>query len=599
MKFECPRYYDSGSALSVFLKFLIIFCLLPFLLGSDDNSDPVSDLHELFEDYHEYSLMTNPLFATSQGDHRFNDKLPDSGLKAVEDQYRENIRFLERLFSIPREELDRDDQINYDIFELQLNNAIDAFNRNDHLLPLNGWWDYHAAFADLTNRVPLNTVSDYENYLERLRGFREYNSGYIERMRKGLEMEWVRPESVFDDYVESVDAHVVDDVTESLLYEPFHNFPSAFDENDRKRLTDEALEILETVVIPEYARLSAFLREEYIPGSSETIGISEVDGGEKYYEYLVQLHTTMEITAEEVHQTGLEEVERIRGEMMEIVEETGFGNDFDAFVNFLRTDEQFYAETPEELLHYTAYVLKKMDGQLPALFQTLPRLPYGIRPVPDYLAPRTTTAYYSRGAADGSRAGFYAVNTYDLPSRPLYEVEALSLHEAVPGHHLQIALQQELKELPDFRQTASFTAFTEGWALYAERLGLEVGFYDDPYSNFGRLSYEMWRALRLVVDTGIHAFGWSREEAIDFMAENSSLSLHNIRTEVNRYIFWPGQALGYKMGELKIRELRKRTEEALGDDFDVREFHDAVLLNGSLPMHVLDENIEQFINQQM
>jgi uncharacterized protein (DUF885 family) len=233
------------------------------------------------------------------------------------------------------------------------------------------------------------------------------------------------------------------------------------------------------------------------------------------------------------------------------------------------------------------------------LFQTLPRLPYGIRPVPDYLAPRTTTAYYSRGAADGSRAGFYAVNTYDLPSRPLYEVEALSLHEAVPGHHLQIALQQELKELPDFRQTASFTAFTEGWALYAERLGLEVGFYDDPYSNFGRLSYEMWRALRLVVDTGIHAFGWSREEAIDFMAENSSLSLHNIRTEVNRYIFWPGQALGYKMGELKIRELRKRTEEALGDDFDVREFHDAVLLNGSLPMHVLDENIEQFINQQM
>jgi uncharacterized protein (DUF885 family) len=599
MKFESSHFYESVRSKSVFLKLLMMICSLPFLLGTGNNSDPVSDLQALFEDYHEHSLITNPLFATSQGDHRFNDRLPDSGLDAIEEQYRESIRFLERLHSIPRQELDRDDQINYDIFELQLNNAIDAFNRNDHLLPLNGWWDYHAAFADLTNRVPLNTVSDYENYLERLRGFREYNSGYIERMRKGLETEWVRPQSVFDDYVASVEAHVVNDVTESLLFEPFQNFPTAFNENERNRLINEAVEILESVVIPEYARLRTFLREEYIPGSSESTGISGLDGGEKYYEYLVQLHTTMDVTAHEVHQTGLDEVKRIREEMMEIVEETGFGDDFGAFVNFLRTDEQFYAETPEELLYYTAYVLKKIDGQLPVLFQTLPRLPYGIRPIPDYLAPRTTTAYYSRGAADGTRAGFYAVNTYDLSSRPLYEVEALSLHEAVPGHHLQIALQQELINLPDFRQAANFTAFTEGWALYAERLGLDVGFYDDPYSNFGRLSYEMWRALRLVVDTGIHAFGWNREEAIDYMAENSSLSLHNIRTEVNRYIFWPGQALGYKMGEIKIRELRKRTEEALGNDFDIREFHDTVLLNGSIPMQVLEENIEQYIKQRM
>ncbi len=599
MKFESSHFYESVRSKSVFLKLLMMICSLPFLLGTGNNSDPVSDLQALFEDYHEHSLITNPLFATSQGDHRFNDRLPDSGLDAIEEQYRESIRFLERLHSIPRQELDRDDQINYDIFELQLNNAIDAFNRNDHLLPLNGWWDYHAAFADLTNRVPLNTVSDYENYLERLRGFREYNSGYIERMRKGLETEWVRPQSVFDDYVASVEAHVVNDVTESLLFEPFQNFPTAFNENERNRLINEAVEILESVVIPEYARLRTFLREEYIPGSSESTGISGLDGGEKYYEYLVQLHTTMDVTAHEVHQTGLDEVKRIREEMMEIVEETGFGDDFGAFVNFLRTDEQFYAETPEELLYYTAYVLKKIDGQLPVLFQTLPRLPYGIRPIPDYLAPRTTTAYYSRGAADGTRAGFYAVNTYDLSSRPLYEVEALSLHEAVPGHHLQIALQQELINLPDFRQAANFTAFTEGWALYAERLGLDVGFYDDPYSNFGRLSYEMWRALRLVVDTGIHAFGWNREEAIDYMAENSSLSIHNIRTEVNRYIFWPGQALGYKMGEIKIRELRKRTEEALGNDFDIREFHDTVLLNGSIPMQVLEENIEQYIKQRM
>jgi uncharacterized protein (DUF885 family) len=584
---------------SVLLHIVAGIALVTFFSNVAFSSNPADELNELFEDYWEFSLVSNPLFATNQGDHRFNDRLPDSSLEGVHNRHGQIINFLNRLKSIPREGLQRDDQISYDIFELLLKASIDSYRLNDHLLPLNGWWDYHATFADLADRVPLNTVSDYENYIERLRGFPDYNSGYIERMRKGLEMGWVRPRSVFDDYTESVDAHVVDDVRENLLFEPFHNFPSSINEQDRDRLTDEAVEVLETVVIPEYTRLSAFLSEEYIPGSSETIGISELEGGESYYEYLVQLHTTMDVSAREVHQTGLDEVERIREEMMEIVEESGFGDDFDAFVDFLRTDEQFYAETPEELLYYTAYVLKKMDGQLPLLFQTLPRLPYGIRPIPDYLAPITTTAYYSRGAADGTRAGFYAVNTYDLPSRPLYEVEALSLHEAVPGHHLQIALQQELKDLPDFRQTASFTAFTEGWALYAERLGLEVGFYDDPFNNFGRLSYEMWRALRLVVDTGMHSFGWSREEAIDYMAKNSSLSLHNIRTEVNRYIFWPGQALGYKMGEIKIRELRNRAEEALGDNFDIREFHDAVLLNGSLPMNVLEENIEDFIHDRL
>jgi len=347
--------------------------------------------------------------------------------------------------------------------------------------------------------------------------------------------------------------------------------------------------------VPEYERLYNFLRDEYIPASTETLGITEVPGGEEYYQYLIELHTTLDRSAAEIHQTGLDEVARIRSEMMEIVEETGFGDDFDGFIEFLRTDPQFYAETPEELLKETAYVLKKMDGKLPELFKTLPRLPYGIFEIPDYLAPRTATAYYSRGASDGTRAGFYAVNTYDLPSRPLYEVVALSLHEAVPGHHLQIALTQELDDLPRIRRNASFTAYTEGWALYAERLGLEVGMYDDPYDNFGRLSYEMWRALRLAVDTGIHAKGWSRDEAIDFMASNSALSLHNIRSEVNRYIFWPGQALAYKMGEIKIRELRERAEEELGDDFDLREFHDVILLSGPVPLSVVETNVEDWI----
>jgi uncharacterized protein (DUF885 family) len=595
IRLSLPLSLASPTLLTLKLR-LPLIVMLPLLLISCQ-PDPSTGLHELFDEHWEYTLQANPLFATNQGDHRFNDRLPESGLEALARQHHQAEQFLEQLTQIPREQLSRDDQISYDIFELQLSNSINAYELKDHLLPLNGWWDYHATFADLANRVPLDNLEDYENYLQRLAGFPDYNDGYLERLEQGLEMGWVRPQVVLDNYTASIDAHIVDDVTESLLFEPFQEFPSGIDEQDRERLKTQAIGILETDVIPEFQRLSNFLTEVYIPGASETIGITELEGGEEYYEYLVRLHTTLDISPEEVHQIGLGEVERIREEMMEIVNETGFGDDFDAFVDFLRTDPQFYAETPEELMRYTAYVLKKMDGQLPGLFNTLPRLPYGIRKIPDYLAPRTATAYYSRGAADGTRAGFYAVNTYDLESRPLYEVEALSLHEAVPGHHLQIALQQELDDLPEFRQTASFTAFGEGWALYAERLGLEAGFYEDPYSNFGRLSYEMWRALRLVVDTGIHAFGWTREEAIDYMSKNSSLSLHNIRTEVDRYIFWPGQALGYKLGEIKIRELRERAEDSLGDAFDIRTFHDAVLLSGGVPLNVLEENIELKIEQ--
>jgi uncharacterized protein (DUF885 family) len=284
--------------------------------------------------------------------------------------------------------------------------------------------------------------------------------------------------------------------------------------------------------------------------------------------------------------------------MEEVIRKSGFQGDFAAFVEHLRTDPQFYAETPEELMKEVSYVLKKMDGKLPELFGRLPRMPYGIRPVPDYIAPKTTTAYYSVPSGDGTRAGFYYVNTYNLKSRPLFEIEALSLHEAVPGHHLQLALQQEMEGLPKFRRFAGFTAFVEGWALYAERLGLEVGFYEDPYRDFGRLSYEMWRACRLVVDTGMHHQGWTRQRAIDFMAENTALARHNIEAEVDRYISWPGQALAYKTGELKIRQLRRHAEEELGDQFNVRDFHDAVLGSGSVPLDVLEKVVEEYIEQQ-
>lgn len=574
------------------LQTLLVFLFL-FFQAPADSAD--NELQQLFDDYWEYSLESSPTFATSQGDHRFNDQLPKTGLDAMEESYEKSRGFLDQLHEISRNELSDENQINYDIFENQLQGSIRAYELNHHLLPLNGWWDYHASFATLGDDVPLDTVEDYENYLSRLEAFPGYNGGYIERMQKGIELGIMRPRIVFDDYVASIEALIPDSPEEHRLYEPFEEYPDSFSEEEKERLTDRAKEVVGEIVIPEFERLRDFLVNEYIPNTTESIGITEIPGGEEYYDYMIQDHTTIDISADEVHQIGLDEVARIRSEMMEIVESEGYGDDFDAFVEFLRTDDQFYAESPEELLKETAYVLKTIDGKLPELFKTLPRLPYGIEPIPDYLAPRTATAYYSRGNADGTESGTYAVNTYDLASRPLYEIPALSLHEAVPGHHLQIALQQELDDLPKFRTTAGYSAFTEGWALYAERLGEEIDMYETPFKKFGQLSYEMWRALRLVVDTGMHAKGWTRDEAIQYMADNSALSLHNIRSEVNRYIFWPGQALAYKMGEIKIRELRTMAEEQLGENFDLREFHDVILLSGSIPLSVLEGNVEEWV----
>jgi len=573
--------------------------LFPIIILFASCSYPEEDLYELFEDHYEYRLQTDPLFATDQGVNRLNDKLPDSSLEALEDQYMQNQQYFDRLESISYQRLSREDQINYDIFKLQLENEIRNYELNGHLLPLNGWWDYHATFADLPNRVPLNNRNDYENYLKRLEAFSTFNEGFIERMEKGIEENWVRPKVAFDNYVESVESHITDDPSESVLFEPFKNFPVSIEPEDRELLISQAEEVIRNDVVPEYEKLRDFLTDIYIPNSAESIGITDLEGGTEYYRFLIRRYTTLDLTPQEIHQEGLREVERIRGEMMTIVEEEDFEDDFDTFVEFLRSNPRFYANSPEELLKETALVLKKMDGKLPELFKTLPRLPYGIREVPSYLAPRTATAYYSRGAADGTRAGYYAVNTHNLNSRPLYEIEALSFHEAVPGHHLQIALQQELENLPVFRTSSGFTAFTEGWALYSEKLGLEVGFYEDPYSNFGRLSYEMWRALRLVVDTGIHSMGWDRQQSIDYMAQNSALSLHNIQSEVDRYIFWPGQALAYKMGEIKIRELRDLAESEFKEEFDIREFHDVVLLNGSVPLDLLEENVQLYIDEKL
>jgi len=473
--------------------------------------------------------------------------------------------------------------------------AIAEYEFQSHLMPLTNRSGFHIEFPELPREVPLVTVRDYENYIARLNAFAQFADDNIELMRAGIKAGMVLPAISMVDFDKAIRPHIVDEPAASLLAKPFETFPEAVSAADQARLTAAGHQAITASVVTGYRKLLDFLEKEYVPACRQQVGASALPRGREYYRHRVRQFTTLDLDPQQVHDTGLSEVKRIKAEMEATINKVGFQGDFKAFVEHLRTDPKFYADSAEQLLKEVSFVLKRMDGELPKLFGKLPRTPYGIREVPDFIAPRTTTAYYQPPAGDGSRAGFYYVNTYNLKSRPLYEIEALSLHEAVPGHHLQIALAQEQADVPPFRRFMLFTAFVEGWGLYAERLGLEVGFYQDPYRDFGRLSYEMWRACRLVVDTGMHYLGWTREQAIQFMADNTALSLHNITAEVDRYIAWPGQAVAYKTGELKIRELRRLAEEQLQDRFDVREFHDVVLGAGAVPLEMLEANVRAWL----
>ena len=557
-----------------------------------------SIFRQLLADEWEIRMQEDPLFATNTGDHRFNDRLPQVGEADFERRIQQMRGFQQRLAGIDRAALSPAEQLDCDIFGRLLANDLRALELRTYRLPLSKAGSFHMHFPELHLEVPLETVRDYENYIARLRAFKKYVDDHIEVMRAGLRDGQIPARVTLEGLQDTIRPHIVEDATQSLLYAPFEQFCVAIPESERSALTQAGQAAIRESIVPGYAVLLRFLEDEYLPAARESISASELPDGRAYYQHCIRYFTSLDLPPEVIHQTGLVEVRRIKAEMGEIIRQVGFGHgtqeNFHGFVELLRTDPRFYVTEPEMLLAKTALILKRMDGELPRLFKTLPRLPYGIRPIPDYAAPGNTTAYYQPGTGDGTRAGYYYVNTYDLKSRPLYEQEALSLHEAVPGHHLQIALQQEL-DLPNFRRFGGFTSFVEGWALYAERLGLETGFYQDPYSNFGRLSYEMWRACRLVVDTGMHALGWSRQQAIDFMVENTALTLLNITNEVDRYIAWPGQALAYKLGEIKIRELRARAEQALGSRFNLREFHDVLLTSGAVPLDVLEYMVEGWI----
>jgi uncharacterized protein (DUF885 family) len=556
------------------------------------------ELAALIDAMWEYRVAEDPLFATSVGDHRFNDRLPKVSLADSQRRHEQDRAFRDELRAIDRAALDAADQVNYDILARQLDEDVAEYEFQSHLTPITHRSGFHVEFPELRREVPLATVEDFENYVARLRAFDDYAAGHIELLRAGIAAERTLPAAILQGYQPMIDAHVVDDPERSLMYEPLKSLPPTVPAAEHDRLREAARAAIREGVVPGYRRFQAFMRDEYAPRARGSISASALPEGREFYRHRIRRFTTLDTTPDEVHQRGLAEVQRIRAEMEAIMRKVEFDGDYAAFVEHLRTDPKFYAETPEGLLKEASFILKKMDGELPKLFGRLPRMPYGLRPVPDYVAPRTTSAYYQRPTGDGTRAGFFNLNTHNLKARPLFALEALALHEAVPGHHLQLAIQQELEDLPNFRRFSDCTAFIEGWALYSERLGLETGFYADPYSDFGRLSMEMWRACRLVVDTGIHYFDWPRPKAIEFMRENSAQSLHNIEAEVDRYIGWPGQAVAYKTGELKIRELRARAEEALGERFDVRAFHDVVLGGGAVPLDILDAQVQAWIESQ-
>lgn len=559
-----------------------------------DENPTVTDLHELFEAEWQRSLRENPTYASAQGDRRYNDQWPDLGTEARERRQASDRAVLERLAEIDRSALPPEEQLNYDLFKTRYERRVAGHRFDDHYIALNQRGGIQTT-DEMTSRLPFERVEDYEDWITRLESFGEYMDQTIALLYEGLETGWTLPRVIAERIPDQIAAQLVDHPDESGFYDPFRQMPDRIPAAEQERLRDEAVAAIRHSVLPAYERFHGFFTEEYIPGARETIGARHFPNGEAYYAWRVRDYTTTELTPEEVHQIGLDEVERIRGEMEAIIDRVGFPGSFDEFLTFLRTDERFYYEDPDELLEAYRAMAKRIDPLLPQLFGRIPRMPYGVKPIPESIAPDTTTAYYMRPSGDGTRPGWYYVNLHQPETRPTYEIPALSIHEAVPGHHLQIALAQELEDIPKFRRFGGPTAFVEGWGLYSESLGEEMGLYDDPYDKFGQLTYEMWRAVRLVVDTGIHHMGWSRQEAIDYFMDNAAKSENDIINEIDRYIAWPGQALAYKIGELRIQELRNRAEEALGDDFDIRDFHDTVLMNGAIPLDVLERVVDDWI----
>jgi len=552
-------------------------------------------LLQLIHTHQQFYQQSSPFNDPQEGGN--NAKLPNLSPEFLAKQNIKRQNIYNALINIDVDELSPDNKINSAVLTYILKNQVDSFKNKEHYMPLTAESGFHVWIANINQQVNLKSEQDYQDYLSKLRALPHYFEQQIAWMNLGIDEGLTQPKVVLKGFEQSIIAYIKDDVTDSEYYKPFKNMSTYVSQEAQRNIQEEAKKILIEQVMPTYQKYYDFMVNRYQPLARDNIAATSLPNGKKYYQNRVEHYTTIDITAEKVHQKGIDEVKRIRAEMDEIIKKMEFNGDFKAFVDFLRTDEQFYAKTPTALLKEASYIAKKMDAKLPSLFKTLPRTPYGVIEVPANIAPKYTTGRYS-GPSRDDQAGNYWVNTYRLDRRPLYVLPALTLHEAVPGHHLQGSIAKEMQNVPKFRNRTYISAFGEGWGLYSEYLGIEAGIYENPYQDFGRLTYEMWRACRLVVDTGMHAQGWSRQQAIDYLASNTALSLHNVQTEIDRYISWPGQALSYKIGELTIKRLRRKAEEALGENFDLRDFHDQILKNGSMPLSMLEKIINQYIIEQ-
>jgi uncharacterized protein (DUF885 family) len=555
-------------------------------------------LHALFEEEWEHDLAESPVWASSMGDRRYDANWNDPSLKAEARREAHDRELLAKISRIARKDLSPSDALSYDLFRYKVQMAVDRQPFRLNLFPLNQRGGIQTS-DEIADELPFTDVKAFEDWNARLASFPQYMDATIEVLAEGIRAGMVHPRLIMQRVVAQIDAQIVTEPTKSPFYAPYKKeaagrMPPA----DRERLAGDAKRLIMSSVVPAFAKLRVFFVEKYLPASSDGVGAWRLPNGTALYAYSARAFTTTQMTPDEIHAVGLREVARIRGEMEAVKNKAGFHGPMKDFFVFLRTNPRFYFKTGQELLFAYRELAKRVDPELVKVFKRLPRTPYGVAPIPDAIAPDTTTAYYREPSEGGSRAGTFFVNLYKPEVRPRWEMTSLTLHEAVPGHHLQIALAMEEESIPKFRRHGDYTAFIEGWGLYAETLGEEMGLYEDPYAKFGQLTYEMWRAVRLVVDTGIHYLKWDRQRAIDFFMENAAKAEHDVVNEVDRYIVWPGQALAYKIGELRIKELRRKRSAELGAKFDLKAFHEAVLRSGPLPLEILEREVMQAPKQE-
>ena len=576
----------------------LVISTLALLISFNSFSSSDEDIRflEIVDSEWQRSIDENPLYASYMGDKSSNQDWPDLSEKSLRIRQKKTRDVLEKIKNIDTEKLSEENKLNHRLFLYNYERSVRGQQFDSHLLVF-GQRGGIQLEHETAESLGFMSRQDYLDWIARLEKLPNYIEQHITLAKLGIERNVTAPKILMERVARQIELQLVDEPTDSPFFNVFETIPANIE--DRSEIREKAIQVISEDVIPAYHKFRDFFIDEYLPASRTTIGVSDLPNGKAWYENLARYHTSTELMPEEIHQIGLSEVKRIRTEMNKIIERVGWEGTFDEFLNFLRTDPQFYFETGEELLQAYLATSKKLDPKIVPLFKVLPRMPYGIKPIPIESAPDTTTAYYMRPSADGSRAGYYYVNLYKPEVRPKYEIEVLSVHEAVPGHHLQIALAMEIENIPNFRKYSGYTAYVEGWGLYSESLGYDMGLYQDPYSEFGALTYDMWRAVRLVVDTGMHYKGWSREQAIEFFKENAAKTEQDIINEVDRYLIMPGQALAYKIGQLKIMELKKKSKESLGEKYDIKEFHHVILGEGALPLDILEEKVDQYIENNL